>query len=229
MRIYLRFRCAAFLIFLFCVDGSPLFAQVCIHEHAYQSFDSNLDKHDKEYARIQRVAAVRSDRDLILAWALPAEFTEIHPFMGDDYQLAEHEGLDFIHSNQLVTQVSVRSGADGTVVYIRRDCPQSDSFAPNSSQRDCGGDWGNHIVVQHPNGLFTRYAHLYPYSIQVKVGQKVTRGQELGKMGNSGRSDIRHLHFELGLAIKINPCAPAQSFHYVYNPASYLQWENLKN
>ena len=200
MNIYLRFRLAGFLISLLYVDVSPVFAQICDHEYSYQSLDSNSDKHDEEYAPTQRVAKVRSDRDLTLAWALPAEFTEIHQFIGKDYQLAEHEGLDFIHSNRLVAQVPVRSA----VVYIGRDCPQSDSFAPNSLQRDCGGDWGNHIVIQHPNGLFTRYAHLYPDSTQVKVGQKVTRGQELGKMGNSGRSDIRHLHFELGIAIKIN-------------------------
>ena len=229
MNIYLRFRLAVFLISFLYVDLSPVFAQVCAHEYSYPSLDSNSDKHQEEYAPTQRVATVRSDRDLTLAWALPAEFTEIDPFVGKDYQLAEHEGLDFIHSNRLVAQVPVRSAADGKVVYIRHDCPQSDSFAPNRLQRDCGGDWGNHIVIQHSNGLFTRYAHLYPDSTQVKVGQKVTRGQELGKMGNSGRSDTRHLHFELGLAIKINHCAPAQSFHYVYNPATYLQWENLKN
>jgi murein DD-endopeptidase MepM/ murein hydrolase activator NlpD len=212
------------LILLSCIYITPVFAQVCSKEYSHP----DLENHDEEYSPTQRVAAVRSDRNLTLDWSLPTEFTAIDPFVGQDYQLAEHEGIDFIHSNQLVTQVSVRSVSDGRVVYIRRDCPQSSLFEPNSSQRDCGGDWGNHIVIQHPNGLFTRYAHLYPDSIQVKVGQKINRGQQLGNMGNSGRSDTRHLHFELGVAIKINPCAPAQSFHYVYNPATYLKWENLK-
>jgi len=224
MKIHLRFRLAVFVISLSCIYVAPLFAQVCSQEYSHL----NLENHDKEYPPTQRVAHVRSDRNLILDWALPTEFTEIYPFLGQDYQLAEHEGIDFIHSNQLVPQVSVRSVADGTVVYIRHDCPQSSLFEPNSSRRDCGGDWGNHIVIRHPNGLFTRYAHLYPDSIQVKVGQRITRGQELAKMGNSGRSDTRHLHFELGVAIKINPCAPAQSFHYVYNPATYLQWHNTQ-
>ncbi|WGS74148.1 M23 family metallopeptidase [Pseudanabaena galeata] len=225
MKIHLRFRLAVFVISLSSTCVTPVLAQVCLKEYPHP----NLEDHKEEYSPTQRVASVRGDRDLTLAWALPAEFTEIHPFIGKDYNLAEHEGLDFIHSSPLITQVSVRSASDGTVVYIRRDCPQSDAFAPNSLQRDCGSDWGNHIVIRHPNGLFTRYAHLYPNSIQVKVGQKITRGQELGYMGNSGRSDIRHLHFELGVAVKIDPCGSAQSFHYVYNPATYLQWENLKN
>jgi len=227
MNILSRFRLAVFVISLpytygICVN--PIFAQVCAKEYAHPT----LENHDAEYPPTQRVASVRSDRHLALDWALPTDFTAIDPFVGKDYQLAEHEGLDFIHRNQLITQISVRSVSDGRVVYVRRDCPQSGLFEPNSSQRDCGGDWGNHIVLRHPNGLFTRYAHLYPDSVQVKVGQKIIRGQELGKMGNSGRSDTRHLHFELGVAIKINPCAPAQSFHYVYNPATYLKWDNLK-
>lgn len=224
MKIYLRFRLAVCVISLSCTCVDPIFSQVCTKEYSHP----NLKNDHEEYPPTQRVAAIRSDRNLSLAWALPTEFTAIDPFVGKDYQLAEHEGIDFINSNQLVPQVSVRSVADGIVMYVRRDCPQSNLFEPNSLHRDCGGDWGNHIVIQHPNGLFTRYAHLYPDSIQVKVGQKVTRGQVLGNMGNSGRSDTRHLHFELGVAIKINPCAPAQSFHYVYNPAIYLQWDNLQ-
>ena len=224
MKIHLRFRLAVFVISLSCPCLAPVLSQVCSKEYSHP----NLENHDEEYSPTQRVAAVRSDRSLTLPWALPTEFTAIDPFVGKDYQLAAHEGIDFIHGNQLVTQVSVRSASDGRVMYIRRDCPQSSLFEPNSSQRDCGGDWGNHIVIRHPNGLFTRYAHLYPDSIPVKVGQKITRGQELGKMGNSGRSDTRHLHFELGVAIKINPCAPAQSFQYVYDPATYLKWDNTQ-
>lgn len=223
MKIHLRFRLAVFVISLSCSCVTPLFAQVCSKDSQV-----NLGNNNEEYPPTQRVASVRSDRTLNLAWALPAEFTAIDPFLGKDYQLAEHEGIDFIHSNPLVNQVLVRSVADGTVMYVRHDCPQSNSFEPNNLHRDCGGDWGNHIVIRHPNGLFTRYAHLYPDSIQVKVGQRITRGQVLSYMGNSGRSDTRHLHFELGVAIKINPCAPAQSFHYVYNPATYLQWKDTQ-
>ncbi|MFM7599981.1 MAG: M23 family metallopeptidase [Pseudanabaena sp.] len=223
MKIHLHFKLAVFVISLSSSCVAPSLAQVCPKDYSHL----NLGNSHEEYPPTQRVGTVRSDRDLTLVWALPAEFTEIEPFVGKDYQLAKHEGLDFIHSNPLIPQVAVRSVYDGTVIYVRRDCPQSNSFEANSLQRDCGGDWGNHIVIRHPNGLFTRYAHLYPDSVQVKVGQKVIRSQAIGYMGNSGRSDTRHLHFELGVAIKINPCAPAQSFHYVYDPAIYLQWMNL--
>ena len=183
------------------------------------SLPAQLEISLEAYPPTQRVGDLSTlSRDRQLVWALPTDFTEIAHFTGQVHQLANHEGLDFIHTDPSVEQVSVRSAADGIVVYVRHDCPQSQAFGDNLAQRDCGGDWGNHVVIKHPNGLFTRYAHLAPASIPVLVGQRVSIGQQLGKMGNSGRSDTRHLHFELGVAIKVNPCAPAQSFNYVYDP-----------
>lgn len=194
-------------------------AQSCPDLSGQQRLETTLEA----YSPTQRVGnglTLSRDRqsNSQLVWALPTDFTEITHFAGEIHQLANHEGLDFIHTNPSMVQVPVRSAADGIVVYKRHDCPQSQVFGNNLAQRDCGGDWGNHVVIRHPNGLFTRYAHLAPDSIQVLVGQRVSLGQELGRMGNSGRSDTRHLHFELGVAIEVDPCAPAQSFNYVYDP-----------
>ena len=197
---------------------APALSQTCLKEY------TNLE----EESPTQRVGTVRSDRDLSLLWSKPTDFTEIHDFAGKAYQLADHEGIDFIHSDRAISEVSVRSAADGKVVYIRRGCPQFPIFTPNTEQRGCGGDWGNHVVILHPNGLFTRYAHLAPNSIQVRVGQQVHRGEAIAKMGNSGRSNTRHLHFELGVAIHLKSCEPAQSFQYVYSPATYCGWLDLR-
>ena len=60
----------------------------------------------------------------------------------------------------------------------------------------CG--WGNHLVVDHGDNIYSRYAHLRFNGIYKKVGQKVTKDEIIGLMGNSGRSDIRHLHLEIG-------------------------------
>ncbi len=198
---------------------APAFAQSCDNR--------DWQNHIEEYSPTQRVGSIypgRSDRLWQLSRMLPTNFMAIDPFVGEAYQLARHEGIDFINTDQSIKRVSVRSVANGRVVYVRRGCPQSPLFSSNLVRRDCGGDWGNHVVVRHSNGLFTRYAHLAP-DIPVEVGQRLEAGQELGIMGNSGRSDTRHLHFELGVAIAIDSCAPAQSFHYVYDPVIYLQWE----
>ena len=57
------------------------------------------------------------------------------------------------------------------------------------------GGYGNYVIVSHPNGTQTLYAHLN--SVSVERGQVVSQGQKLGGMGNTGRSYGKHLHFEV--------------------------------
>ena len=57
------------------------------------------------------------------------------------------------------------------------------------------GGYGRMVEVDHGNGLATRYGHLS--QITVAAGERVKVGQEVGRMGSTGRSTGPHLHFEV--------------------------------
>lgn len=74
------------------------------------------------------------------------------------------------------------------------------------------GTYGNLVTLRHDNGFETRYAHLS--SVDVKVGDLVEAGTELGKVGTTGYSTGPHLHFEVrhdGKAIDPAPLLPLNS------------------
>lgn len=174
---------------------------------------------EEEFAPIQIAAnGIPTGADS-LSWIVPSEYTYAVPFTGTPGSPASHEGLDYVHGDTNTTVVPVYAASAGTVVYVRTGCPQASEFALNNQLRECGSGWGNHIVIDHGNQIYTRYAHLKPNTIAVNVGAVLSGGQYIADMGNSGRSDLRHLHFELGIKTSpFDPCAQAQSFDSIYNP-----------
>jgi Peptidase family M23 len=91
----------------------------------------------------------------------------------------------------------VRSVADGTVVRTHDGEPEQ--TPPNGpadfpTPQNAGGNW---LVVDIGGGHFAFYAHLQPHSITTKVGDRVHRGQVLGRLGNTGSTTAPHLHFHI--------------------------------
>jgi murein DD-endopeptidase MepM/ murein hydrolase activator NlpD len=76
----------------------------------------------------------------------------------------------------------ILAAAEGTVIIAR------DNGAWN-------GGYGNYVVIQHPNGTQTLYAHAT--SLVVSVGDHVTQGQTIALVGRTGEATGYHLHFEV--------------------------------
>ena len=67
-----------------------------------------------------------------------------------------------------------------------------------------GGGYGRNVVLDHGNGIESRYAHLK--KVDVTVGQRVEKGDVVGLVGNTGRSTGPHLHYEVLVEGKpVNP------------------------
>ena len=96
----------------------------------------------------------------------------------------KHQGMDF-------------SAPKGTPVYA-----SGDGVIERADQTAAG--YGKHIRIYHGFGYTSLYAHLSNYN--VKKGQRVKRGDLIGFVGNTGRSQAPHLHYEIiKNGEKINP------------------------
>lgn len=107
-----------------------------------------------------------------------------HPVTGK--ASSKHNGID-IGGNKGATNII--SSMDGVVYSVVNGCVEGD--------KTCGGGYGNHIIIEHSNGNYTLYAHLYENSITVNQGDKVLQGQVIAKVGHTGSSTGPHLHFEV--------------------------------
>ncbi len=76
------------------------------------------------------------------------------------------------------------------------------------------GSYGNYIIIAHPNGLYTLYAHGQDGSRTVSAYQQVKQGQQIMRVGTTGNSTGPHLHFE----VRTSPGTYANR----KNPLNYL-------
>ncbi len=153
----------------------------------------------------------------------------------DEFGAGRHEGIDYVPNNAAWKDKNkgfVLAAADGEVVYARVGCPQTANYGQNGTRRLCADGWGNHVIIKHgkvtmlKNGvaeemtLYSRYAHMAAGGITINIGDKVKAGQRLGRMGNSGSSNVPHLHFETGLmkSRSFEKCKPSKAMDYVVNP-----------
>jgi hypothetical protein len=91
----------------------------------------------------------------------------------------------------------ILSVADGIVVAVRDDMPNETPFQLTVAVHHPDDYAGNHVIVRIQRGVWAVYGHMQPGSVAVRVGDRITVGQLLGRLGTSGNSSAPHLHFQL--------------------------------
>ena len=128
--------------------------------------------------------------------AIAQRFAIDYVRMGDDNKTFTGDQLK--NESYHAEGVDALAVANGTVVVVKDSIPENvpgiTSRAVPITLETVGG---NHVIIDIGGGRYAFYAHLKPGSIRVKTGDRVTRGQVVGLVGNSGNSTEPHLHFHI--------------------------------
>lgn len=113
-----------------------------------------------------------------------------------DFVVTDEEGKQYAReglelADYYCFKLPVISVLDGTVVRVIDGIPNNSIGNVNLER-----NWGNTVIIDHYQGLFSAMSHLESGTIKVKVGDFVQKGSIIGLCGNSGRSPYPHLHFQ---------------------------------
>lgn len=85
--------------------------------------------------------------------------------------------------------------------------------------------FGRQVLIDHGNGVYTRYGHLAYFSEGLKAGQQIGFGQPLGLMGETGNATALHVHYEI---LTGNYNTPQKSWGLdAHNPLDFPRWTGL--
>lgn len=114
----------------------------------------------------------------------------------DDERLASYVGDPATSASYVAWDMPVLAVADATVVDVRTDVADHDpnGFTPGL---DINDTTGNFVVLDVGGGMRVMTNHLRQGSATVKVGDRVTKGQVIGVVGNSGNTTEPHLHIQV--------------------------------
>lgn len=143
---------------------------------------------------------------------------------------SSHYGVDINSSGNGSSNPQVISTYSGTVTKVSNDCSCT---GKNVAYYDSNGkyigmvtctthknNYGNCVIVANDDGTTSVYGHLKYNSIQVSIGSRVSQGQNIGLMGDSGCSTGVHLHFEIRTGSAQSTCIDLKNTSFL--PASNI-------
>lgn len=170
--------------------------QMVVQSKSLDTVLNMAQEQEKMLASIPSIKPVRSDKLARNVRVLSGFGYRIHPIFKVPKM---HWGIDFTAPKGTPIQAT---GA-GKVIKSGR-----------------GSGYGNHVIIDHGYGYQTLYAHMS--RLDVKVGEKVVRGQLIGLVGSTGTSTAPHCHYEITFkGDKVNP------IHYCMDGLTPEEYQEL--
>lgn len=154
------------------------------------------------------------------SWSVSQDYDGEYTHKGDwkhaiDFVITDHDDKQFkgkgdVPEDYFCYDKPVLAPSDGYIELVINNI--EDNVIGKANIRD---NWGNTVIIRHNNYLFSSLSHLRKGSVSVKEGDKVKRGDIIGRCGNSGRSPYPHLHFQM-------QNQPYIGSSTVYYPVSYF-------
>ncbi|HQI70004.1 MAG TPA: urea transporter [Bacteroidales bacterium] len=172
---------------------------VVVQEH---SPEKNLYSHLNFMKRFGKDSPIPVSLPFYGEWFVSQGCYGSHTHRGDwehawDFEIKDDEGRTFRGSGDFVEDYycygkNILAPADGTVEEV------FDGVADNIvGEKNLKQNWGNTVIIKHSEFLFSQLSHLKKSTVCVAPGQKIKKGDIIGKCGNSGHSPYPHVHFQL--------------------------------
>lgn len=158
-----------------------------------KSFDEVVKMAKQQKDRLQHIPSIQPVANKDLSKMASGYGTRIDPIYGT---IRFHAGMDFAAK----TGTDIYATGNGTVTHA-----------------DWKQGYGMCVIINHGFGYETLYAHMDAHN--VRMGQKVVRGEKIGEVGNTGKSTGSHLHYEV--RVKGQPDNPAKYYFMDLSPEDY--------
>jgi len=174
-------------------------SQLVIQSKSLEEIEDLASKREEQLSSIPAIKPIREDKLKRNIKSLSGFGRRMHPVFK---RMKMHTGIDFT----CPTGTPIQATGNGIIEKVTRK----------------SSGYGHHVIINHGFGYKTLYGHMN--KIDVRKGQKVTRGQKIGEVGSTGTSTAPHLHYEVvSQGHKVNP------IHYCMDGLSPEEYQQLAN
>lgn len=212
--------CIVCIIFLFTLQFRWLKDYLHLTEFQYFNAEKNVYKYLNSIKRFGSENGIKVGLPFAGEWLVTQSYDGRQTHIGEwnnaiDFVISNKNLRTFKHNGQQPDEYScynkpVLAPYDGYVYSILNSVEDNTIGVVN-----IGSNWGNTIVINHLNGVYSQISHLKKDSFTVGVGEYVQKGRVLASCGNSGLSQEPHVHFQL-------QTIPDIGARTLYHPLSYF-------